>query len=258
MEKELMIINQQEVLGKNFTVYGDFENPLFLAKDVAVWIEYNPNDINKLVALVDEDEKLTRTIFWSGQNREMWFLTEDGLYEVLMQSRKPIAKAFKKEVKKILKAIRQNGFYANPEMIHNPDFLIHLGKLGEQIKQEQAEKMHLQEEVFLLTEVLTEIEPKLNYVDKILSSDSTMTTTQIAADYGISARKLNDILHQERVQWKVGQQWILYKEYMNQNLTSSETLVVNEGKKIVVHTKWTQEGRLLIHNILITRGFEPL
>ncbi len=54
---------------------------------------------------VDEDEKLTYVIHNSGQNREMWFLTEDGLYEVLMQSRKPIAKAFKKEVKKILRSV---------------------------------------------------------------------------------------------------------------------------------------------------------
>ena len=66
---------------------------------------------------VDEEEKLKETLFTSGQNREMWFLTEDGLYEVLMQSRKPIAKQFKKEVKKILKQIRQTGGYipANEE-----------------------------------------------------------------------------------------------------------------------------------------------
>ena len=60
---------------------------------------------------IDEEEKLKETLFTSGQNREMWFLTEDGLYEVLMQSRKPIAKKFKKEVKKILKQIRQTGGY---------------------------------------------------------------------------------------------------------------------------------------------------
>ena len=109
--KELKIINQQEVLGKNFKIYGDFENPLFLAKDVAEWIEYNKTkngyyDTSTMLRTIDEDEKPLRTIFRAGQNREMWFLTEDGLYEVLMQSRKPIAKQFKKEVKKILKEIR--------------------------------------------------------------------------------------------------------------------------------------------------------
>lgn len=60
---------------------------------------------------VDKEEKLTQTLFVSGQGREYWFLTEDGLYEVLMQSRKPKAKEFKKEVKKILKSIRKTGEY---------------------------------------------------------------------------------------------------------------------------------------------------
>lgn len=104
--RELNIINEQVVLGKEFKVYGDFENPLFLAKDVAEWIGYDISSINKMLNNVDADEKLNGIIFRAGQNREMIFLTEDGLYEVLMQSRKPIAKQFKKEVKKILKDLR--------------------------------------------------------------------------------------------------------------------------------------------------------
>ena len=84
-------------------MYGTPEEPLFLAKDVATWIEHT--DVSNMVQCVDEDEKLTRTMFVSGQNREVWMLTENGLYEVLMQSRKPIAKEFKKGVKKILHEI---------------------------------------------------------------------------------------------------------------------------------------------------------
>lgn len=99
------IIDEREVLGFDFKVYGDVDNPLFLAKDVANWIEHsNPTE---MVKNVDEDEKLNSTIFSGGQNREMTFLTEDGLYEVLMQSRKPIAKEFKKKVKEILKELRK-------------------------------------------------------------------------------------------------------------------------------------------------------
>ena len=96
---ELQIINEQEVLGKHFTVYGTADEPLFLAKDVAEWIEHSKSSI--MIDTVDEDEKLRETIFTSGQNREVWFLTENGLYEVLMQSRKPLAKEFKKKVKEI-------------------------------------------------------------------------------------------------------------------------------------------------------------
>ena len=115
MDKEIKVINEREVLGKHFRVYGDIENPLFLAKDVAEWIEHSKPSM--MLNSIDEEEKLKETLFTSGQNREMWFLTEDGLYEVLMQSRKPIAKQFKKEVKKILKQIRQTGGYipANEE-----------------------------------------------------------------------------------------------------------------------------------------------
>ena len=117
MSTELKIINQQEVLGKEFRIYGTKENPLFLAKDVANWIEHsNPS---KMLNTVDEDEKVTMvcdvtnsySTSKSRNTQQMLFLTEDGLYEVLMQSRKPIAKKFKKEVKKILKQIRQTGGY---------------------------------------------------------------------------------------------------------------------------------------------------
>ena len=95
----LQVIEQREILGKQLTMYGNFEEPLFLAKEVANWIEHS--DVSTMIRNVDEDEKLIQTLFVSGQNREMWFLTEDGLYEVLMQSRKPIAKQFKKEVKDV-------------------------------------------------------------------------------------------------------------------------------------------------------------
>ena len=107
MNKEIEIIDEREVLGKHFRVYGDIENPLFLAKDVAEWIEHsNPR---MMLQKIDEDEKVVNNVYTLGGNQEAWFLTEDGLYEVLMQSRKPIAKQFKKEVKKILKQIRLTG-----------------------------------------------------------------------------------------------------------------------------------------------------
>ena len=111
MSKEIKIIDEREVLGKHFRVYGDIENPLFLAKDVAEWIEHS--NITKMLSSVDEDEKVkirpNQKLGLLTSNNEYNFVTEDGLYEVLMQSRKPIAKQFKKEVKKILKQIRLTG-----------------------------------------------------------------------------------------------------------------------------------------------------
>lgn len=109
----LQVLEKCQIADKDFIVYGTADNPLFLAKDVAEWIEHSKASV--MLDAVDETEKLRKIIFTSGQRRECWFLTEDGLYEVLMQSRKPIAKQFKKQVKKILKDIRQTGTYtANP------------------------------------------------------------------------------------------------------------------------------------------------
>ena len=88
---EIQVLQKTTLLGKELTVYGSAENPLFLAKDVAEWIEYaktsqDKYDVSRMVGTVDEDEKLVRTIFVSGQNRQVWMLTENGLYEVLMKS----------------------------------------------------------------------------------------------------------------------------------------------------------------------------
>ena len=112
--RELMVIDERVVFEKNFRVYGDFENPLFLAKDVAEWIEYDKDKVGQMLNTIDNDEKMTSPIYYSGQVRNMWFVTEDGLYEILMQSRKPIAKEWKKKVKEILKEIRKTGSYSKP------------------------------------------------------------------------------------------------------------------------------------------------
>lgn len=105
----MKILDKREILGKEVTTFGSLENPLFLAKDVANWIQHN--QVSRMIGLVDKEEKVKCLISTSGQAREMWFLTEDGLYEVLMQSRKPIAKKLKKEIKKILRQIRLTGGY---------------------------------------------------------------------------------------------------------------------------------------------------
>lgn len=142
MENTLQIIEQREVLGKEFTIYGDLENPLFKANDVAEWIE-NSNTSQMLNA-VDENEKALYTMYRvDGSTNKQWFLTEDGLYEVLMQSRKPIAKQFKKEVKKILKTIRLNGMYVTDKLLDNPDFAI---KTFMKLKEEKERRMQLEQE----------------------------------------------------------------------------------------------------------------
>lgn len=100
---------------------------MFLAKEVAEWIDYSKREdgsyqVGQMLKSIESDEKISTINNLNG--KEMWFLTEDGLYEVLMQSRKPIAKQFKKKVKEILKDIRKHGMYATEELLDNPDLLI--------------------------------------------------------------------------------------------------------------------------------------
>lgn len=251
--KNLELLKEQEVLGKEFRVYGTAERPLFLAKDVANWIEHT--DLSRMVNLVDKEEKLKRTLYISGQNREMWFLTEDGVYEVLMQSRKPIAKAFKKEVKNILKTIRKHGVYMTDSLLEqtlsDPDFLI--GVLTE-LKEERQNRKLLEKENKKLIVEIEENKPKIKYLDEILLSTNTMAITQIAKDYGMSARKLNEILHAEKIQYKTGGQWVLYAKYVNCGYTKSNTYIDNIGEARVT-TKWTQKGRVFIHELLTDLGY---
>ena len=102
-------VTELTILGTTFNMYGTVDNPLFLAVDIADMIDYSHDKTDQMLALVDDDEKLTDTIYRAGQRREVWFVTEYGLYELLMQSRKPLAKRFKMEVKKALRNIRLSG-----------------------------------------------------------------------------------------------------------------------------------------------------
>lgn len=167
------VIDEREVLGFDFKVYGDADNPLFLAKDVAKWIEHsNPTE---MVKNIDEDEKLNSTIFSGGQKREMTFLTEDGLYEVLMQSRKPIAKAFKKEVKKILKDIRTTGGYIVGQENLSDDELLERAVMVAQRKIKERDK-----EIAQQREQIAEMQPKAIFADAVSSSSNSILVRDMA------------------------------------------------------------------------------
>lgn len=110
-------------------------------------------------------------------------------------------------------------------------------------------------------QIIADFEPVKQYVDTILQSKDAVTTTQIAADYGMSAKELNRILYQEGVQHKVNGQWILYKKHMGKGLTVSRTIHFyhHDGSPDTkMNTCWTQKGRMMIHNILTKRGIVAL
>lgn len=173
----LEVINQQEVLGKDFKIYGTPEEPLFLAKDVANWIEHS--SITMMLKKIDEDEKVKvrpkQSLGLLTNNNEYWFLTEDGFYEVLMQSRKPIAKAFKKEVKKILKDIRTTGGYIVGQENLSDDELLERAVMVAQRKIEERNK-----EIAQQKEQIAIMQPKAIFADAVSSSSNSILVRDMA------------------------------------------------------------------------------
>lgn len=250
----------QNIDGFNAKIYGTPENPLFLAKDIADMLEIKNN--RDMLNNVDEDEKLMSLVSTSGQNRNMWFLTEDGLYEVLMTSRKPQAKVFKKKVKEILKTIRKHGSYMTNEVIErtltSPDFII---QLATKLKEEQEARLELEKENSQLSLDLAEATEKTRYLDLILDSPDELIVKQIAQDYGISAVKFNQILNKLRIQYKQNNQWILYSKFQGKGYIKSRTFnYIGSDKKqhTRINTCWTQKGREFLYRKLKKAGYLPV
>ena len=180
---EIQLLEQREVLGKQFKIYGTVDEPLFLAKDVAEWIDYSKSgngsyNITQMLSSIDEEEKVRLTILVGGK-KEQWFLTEEGLYEVLMQSRKPIAKEFKKQVKIILKDIRKHGMYATAELLDNPDLLI---QVATKLKEEKEKNIFLLSENKQQEKRIKHLEPHANFSKEYLKSEDTVAQLYLTVE----------------------------------------------------------------------------
>lgn len=257
MRNELTVF-ENEKFGK-VRVVTENEKPYFNLNDVCEILGLkNPRQVKsrlnpKGVILVD-----TLT---SGGKQQMNFINESNLYKCIFQSDKPEAEAITEWVTgEVLPTIRKTGMYVTDNVwdtiMNDPEklgeVLINYGKV-------KKEKELLEEENQIQKQLIAEYKPIKEYVDTILSSEDTMTTTQIAADYGFSAYELNKTLNEQRVVRKVGGQWILYIEHMNKGYTKSETMTVKKKDgtdKVVANTKWTQKGRLFIHNLLENLGIK--
>lgn len=246
--EDLQILEQREVLGREFTIYGTKEEPLFNANDVANWIE-NKN-VSQMLKVVDEDEKALYTLYRvDGSTNKSWFLTEDGLYEVLMQSRKPIAKQFKKQVKAILKEIRLNGGYIATNENDSDEMIMARALVVAQRTIERKDKLIAEKE-----NIIQEQAPKVEYTEKVLASETLINISQIAKDFGLSGTKLNKILCEEGIQYKQGKQYNLYRDYVGMNLAKSYTIIDSNGNSHM-RLKWTERGRKFITELLLDLGF---
>lgn len=189
-----------------------------------------------------------------GRKQNKKFIDEGNLYRLITRSKLPQADEFEEWVfEEVLPAIRKHGIYATDNVIEqtlrDPDYIINV--LTEYKKEKDNN--------LILRQQIGELKPKADYVDEILKSPGIMTITQIAADYGLSAQKLNKLLHQARLQRRVGKQWVLYTEHMNKGYTKSHTIEIvrSDGRPDTQpQTRWTQKGRLKIHEIMTDFGYE--
>ena len=220
---------ENEEFGQVRTIIIDNE-PYFVGKDVADILGYA--DPNKALAMhVDEEDKLNDKTALSLGQRGGWFINESGLYSLILSSKMPNAKKFKRWVtSEVLPSIRKHGIYATDNVIdnilNNPDFGI---ELLTKLKEERVARVEAEKKNAILTHV-----------------NKTYTMTEIAKELNLkSATELNKILADKHIQYKVNNTWVFYSDYSNLGYEEIKQEVLDNGH-VIYHRKITQMGRAFI------------
>lgn len=257
-ENEVQVWNYESSEIRTVQINGE---PWFVLSDVCKVLELSSP--HKVAERLDGDEKGRNQIPTLGGVQEMAVVNESGLYTVILRSDKPQAKPFRKWVtSEVLPSIRKHGAYMTEQTLEraltSPDFLI---ELATQLKSEREQRKQLETTVAVQEQQIAELQPKASYYDVVLNCKDLLSITTIAKDYGKSGVWLNRYLHQNGVQYKQGQNWLLYQKYAEKGYTSTKTQTFNgmDGQQHTkVHTYWTQKGRLFIYDLLKMNGLLPL
>ena len=225
-----------------------------MAKDVAEWIEHSNSRM--MLQAVDENEKLCVNNPYALQGQqEQWFLTEDGLYEVLMQSRKPIAKEFKREVKQILKTIRKHGLYAKEELLDNPDIAIAAFKA---LKEEREARKALEAEN-------ERMQPLALFAKSVSASDTSILIGDLAKllkqnGYDTGQKRLFEELRQRGFLMKSGSSKNLpTQKSMELGLFEVKESTINNpdgSVRVTKTTKVTGKGQVYFVNLFLGKQVE--
>lgn len=187
-----------------------------------------------------------------GKKYREYLLTEKGftVYMFNIQGYNEFKIAYVNEFERMKNQLQQN---TDSYMIEDPV------ERAKRWIEEQEQRKQLETDNAIKQQIIGELQPKADYVDKILESTGTMTITQIAADYGLTAQKLNKLLKEAKLQRQVGKQWVLYANHMNKGYTKSHTINITRtdgSPDTMPQTRWTQKGRLKIHDVLTELGYE--
>ena len=254
---------------RTVTINGE---PWFVAADVCNALDIgNPS---QAISRLDDDEKVTLTTNEGhsgklGGAQMLNVISEAGLYSLILKSRKPEAKAFKRWIThEVIPDIRQYGMYATSDFLDkalgNPDNWIRMLTEYSAVKKEnetlKMKAVEQKEVIETQNHQITLMKPKATYYDLVLQTKNAVNITTIAKDYGLSAVTLNKKLHDYGVQYKQGGTWLLYQQYADMGYTKTRTGVYTNkaGEEYAsVHTQWTQKGRMFIYEILKDHGILP-
>ena len=240
--------------------YGDVELPVKAYADGSIEFDAEKAAIGFGLFEIKNGKKY---VIWKRVNKYLStevskgdFISESQFYKLAIKANNQVAEKFQDWVtSEVLPSIRKHGVYMTDEKIEevllNPDTII---KLATELKTERERRSIAEQRV-------NELTPKASYYDLVLSNKSLVTITQIAKDYGMSGQTMNHKLHDLGVIYKQGNTWLLYSKYQRTGWTHSETIMVTKSdgtQKAVMHTKWTQKGRLGLYELLKQHGILPL
>lgn len=254
---ELQVYKKAEFGSVRTTTLGG--KPYFVGKDVAEILGYS-NTRKALLDHVDEEDKTDGVTIRDSIGREQApvLINESGLYSLILSSKMPNARRFKRWVtSEILPTIRKHGVYATDELIANPDLAI---AAFTALKEEREKNRLLEQTTAVQKQQIAEMKPKASYYDVVLNCKDLISTSTVAKDYGKSAIWMNRYLHEKGVQFKQGEIWLLYQKYAEKGYTNTKThsYSANDG---TIHTKphtyWTQKGRLFVYELLKADGILP-
>ena len=232
--------------GHNVEIFEFNGQVLFNPKHVAECL--NIADVNSSIRNFNKSQviKLKNSDMHDMQIRKLnnageKFLTESGVYKLIFKSHKEEAERFQDWVTdEVLPSIRKHGLYMTQvtleKTIKDPDFLINILK---ELKKERELKVQAQKEKQIAEDQR----------DLLIHQKKLYTSTEIAKEVGLnSAKKLNDILHQKGIQYKVNGTWVLYSDYSDLGYTSIKQK--DFPKRVVYDRKWTGKGRAFILDLL--------
>lgn len=250
--KDLKIFNNKE-FGEIRTTKDEHGDPWFVASDICNALELTNPTV--AVSRLDDDEKAKFNLGLSGGATNV--VNEYGLYTLIMASRKEEAKKFKRWVThEVLPSIRKDGGYMVANEGDSDEDILSRAMI---IAKKNIERLKLESKK--KDQIIGELKPKADYVDKILQNTSLIKVSSIAKDYGMSAYQMNKLLHDLRIQYKQGEQWLLYANIQDKGYTSSETHVYEKKDgttDVRLLTKWTQKGRIFLYEELKRNGYLPM